>query len=424
MPIPYERQTGNHTSLYGQDLIEKLKVIDEQNENSQSLYEFILDNMTEGVFIVQNEIIKYTNKYAEVIFGVPRERMIGMNGFDLVHPDDIVRIRDIHKRRMNGEIKKTNYELRMIDTQKNTIYVLAHTVTITWDGKPAALQFIVDITEREKKEQELKNAYDIINQSTSVMFIWENSNGWPVTFVTRNVKDLLGYTAEEFLTKKVLFVNLIHADDIEKAKEEVKRYSEDKTVTRIMHEPYRIVTKTGDIRWIEDKTVIDRDKDGNVIRYQGILQDITKRKMVENDRERVINELKDALAEIKTLEGLIPICSYCKSIRNDEGYWNGIEEYVSKKKNAYFSHGICPSCLEKLYPEITTNGTSSTENEKSEQESWFAGDKRGERWSDRTANFGCQDGHDDLQQTGQGHGEKHAHDAPDIRTGEHKEYNE
>ncbi len=70
------------------------------------------------------------------------------------------------------------------------------------------------------------------------------------------------------------------------------------------------------------------------------------------EREELINELKIALAEIKTLQGLIPICASCKNIRDDKGYWNDIEEYVAEHTDAQFSHGLCPGCAKELYPQI------------------------------------------------------------------------
>ena len=67
---------------------------------------------------------------------------------------------------------------------------------------------------------------------------------------------------------------------------------------------------------------------------------------------RLNAELQDALAEIKTLRGILPICSSCKKIRDDEGYWNQLETYIQEHSEAVFSHGLCPECAKKLYPEI------------------------------------------------------------------------
>jgi len=63
-------------------------------------------------------------------------------------------------------------------------------------------------------------------------------------------------------------------------------------------------------------------------------------------------ELEDALARIKVLSGIVPICSYCKKIRDDEGFWNQLESYISQHSDALFSHGICPECYEKTIQEF------------------------------------------------------------------------
>jgi len=72
----------------------------------------------------------------------------------------------------------------------------------------------------------------------------------------------------------------------------------------------------------------------------------------EKQQEKLIVKLQEALAEIKTLKGFIPICASCKKIRDDEGYWNQLESYISKHTDAIFSHGICPECAEKLRTEM------------------------------------------------------------------------
>jgi hypothetical protein len=73
------------------------------------------------------------------------------------------------------------------------------------------------------------------------------------------------------------------------------------------------------------------------------------------EKSKVIAELQDALAKVKTLSGFLPICASCKKIRDDKGYWNQIEAYISEHTEAEFSHGICPECAEKMYTEITND---------------------------------------------------------------------
>lgn len=82
------------------------------------------------------------------------------------------------------------------------------------------------------------------------------------------------------------------------------------------------------------------------------VEDITSLKAAELERESLINKLEKSLQEIKTLKGLIPICSYCKVIRNEEGTWEKLESYLSNHSDAQFSHGTCPECLEKELDKI------------------------------------------------------------------------
>jgi PAS domain-containing protein len=110
---------------------------------------------------------------------------------------------------------------------------------------------------------------------------------------------------------------------------------------------------------------------GRTVPYRGgneriaAVRDISERKQDEQERERLIRELQDALAKIKTLHGLLPICAHCKKIRDDKGSWNHLEKYVAERTEAVFSHGICPECAKKHYPEYlgrATEGNTPEEN--------------------------------------------------------------
>jgi hypothetical protein len=78
----------------------------------------------------------------------------------------------------------------------------------------------------------------------------------------------------------------------------------------------------------------------------------TERKRAEEERERLVLELQDALAKVKTLSGLLPICASCKKVRNEEGHWHQLERYIQEHSELVFSHTLCPECAEKLYPEL------------------------------------------------------------------------
>jgi GAF domain-containing protein len=77
-----------------------------------------------------------------------------------------------------------------------------------------------------------------------------------------------------------------------------------------------------------------------------------ERKQAEKEREKLIGDLQKTLSEVKTLKGIFPICASCKKIRDDKGYWNQVEVYIRDRSEAEFSHGICPDCMKKLYPDF------------------------------------------------------------------------
>lgn len=98
----------------------------------------------------------------------------------------------------------------------------------------------------------------------------------------------------------------------------------------------------------------------------GVAVDISAQKRAEEEKTRVVSELREALANVKALSGLLPICACCKKIRNNSGYWEQVESYIRTHSGAEFSHGVCPDCMETHYsdyfkdPSPTTSGPLSS----------------------------------------------------------------
>lgn len=109
---------------------------------------------------------------------------------------------------------------------------------------------------------------------------------------------------------------------------------------------------SGKTAWVEIHAKAMRDAATGEIYYEGSIEDITERKAAEAERERLIAELTAALSKVKSLTGLLPICAGCKKIRDDEGRWNDLEPYIESHSEAEFTHGFCPECARRLYPEL------------------------------------------------------------------------
>lgn len=130
--------------------------------------------------------------------------------------------------------------------------------------------------------------------------------------------------------------------------------------------PLEIVRETGSAATVEhvhsdgegNKSIFEihgypiADRNGVVTRMAEYCLDITERKQSEEKREHLVSQLQSAISEIKTLEGLLPICSYCKKVRDDKGYWSQIENYIRQHSQAEFTHSICPECTRKIYPNL------------------------------------------------------------------------
>jgi PAS domain S-box-containing protein len=114
--------------------------------------------------------------------------------------------------------------------------------------------------------------------------------------------------------------------------------------------------KNGELYWESASISPIRDLAGRVTHYVAVKEDITARKQTEAERDVLIHDLQEALANVKSLSGLLPICASCKKIRDDKGYWSQVESYIQKHSEARFSHGMCPDCLKKWYPDLVENG--------------------------------------------------------------------
>ena len=95
-----------------------------------------------------------------------------------------------------------------------------------------------------------------------------------------------------------------------------------------------------------------RDGEGRVCGLLGYVRDITEIKEASAERERLIANLQSALAEVKTLSGLLPVCGWCKKIRNDTGYWDSVEGYLKHSSGVEITHGICPDCSKRVMVEM------------------------------------------------------------------------
>ena len=207
------------------------------------------------------------------------------------------------------------------------------------------------VLELEEIELELKKTEMLLNDEINWRRLLIEESRDAIVILDQNAKvyeansqfaDMLGYTRKELYQ--------LHAWDWDAQlnKEQILELA--KTVDDVGHH-----FETQHRR--KDGKLIDVELSNNGAVYRGkklifcVCRDISDRKKAEKEREELIKRLRESLVEIKTLRGILPLCSFCKKIRNDKGYWEQVDIYISKHFEADISHGICPECLKEHYPD-------------------------------------------------------------------------
>jgi hypothetical protein len=137
-----------------------------------------------------------------------------------------------------------------------------------------------------------------------------------------------------------------------------KQLREEVKKTGLIEAVYKLALPDGRILWLKDQAEIEMYPEDRTSLSLGCLTEVSKEMEAAEERERLVSAFQEALSKVKQLSGLLPICASCKKIRDDQGYWNQIEEYIRKHSDADFTHGFCPACMEKLYPELAADQSS------------------------------------------------------------------
>jgi PAS domain S-box-containing protein len=195
-----------------------------------------------------------------------------------------------------------------------------------WQGEQA-------LRESEERYRELfENANDLI-QSVGI--------DGSVLFVNRAWREALGYSEDEVRGLKLM--NLIHPSSLTHCMEMFHRAIRGDAVRNV---EAVFVTREGREIVLEGNASC-HFVDGKPVSTRAIFRDITEKKRAEQALQAANEELKRALAEVTQLQGILPICMYCKKIRDDGDYWQDVETYVQQRTEAEFSHGVCPDCHEQ-----------------------------------------------------------------------------
>jgi PAS domain S-box-containing protein len=214
---------------------------------------------------------------------------------------------------------------------------------------PSAAKLAVKMSRQRHELKDAESRYTTLFSTVPVGLYRTTSDG-QILDANPALLEMLGYPDQAAMLAHNASELYANPEDYQKWRQRMERDG------LVQNYETQLLCRNGKFCWVQDSAKAVYDPRTRQTYYEGSLEDITERKAAEDEREKLIQELQEALAKVKTLHGLLPICSACKKIRDDKGYWNQIEVYIQSHSDAEFTHSFCPECMRRLYPEIFDTG--------------------------------------------------------------------
>jgi PAS domain S-box-containing protein len=333
------------------DITERRRA-EEALRESEERFRRLSEVSFEGIAIHDHGIILDANVAQSILLGYEPGEVIGMNVLDFATPES----REVILRHIR-EGDDGPYEVSGMRKDGTTMPIEVQARPFTYQGRAVRVAATRDITERKRAEEALRASeerFRTLIRDLQVGVLLQGPDA-EIILSNRAALDLLGLTEEELLGKSSLDPNwsVIHEDGSPFP-------GPDHPVPQAIatRQPVRNVImgvfrpRTGDRVWLLVNAEPQLNDNGSLRHVICSFADITDRKRAEQEQRRLIHELQEAITNVKTLRGLLPICSSCKKIRDDHGYWNQIETYIKTHSEANFTHGICPECMQRLYGDL------------------------------------------------------------------------
>ncbi|HYA14607.1 MAG TPA: PAS domain-containing protein [Syntrophales bacterium] len=338
------------------------KQAEEALRESQQRLSDIIDFLPDATFAIdrQGKVIAW-NRAIEEMTGVKAEEMIGKGDYEYAIPFygmrrpiliDLVFISDeeIEKKyrfiEKKGDILFTEADVPL-KNQHRILWGKARPLYDSGGNIIGAIESIRDITDRKHMEAALRESgekYRSLASTADSMYLVDR--GYRYLFMNEKHLSRFGLPLDQIIGRPY---GDFHSE--KSTRDFIEKVDHVFETGKSIQNEYR---SERDGRYFLRTYSPVKDREGiTTIAVTVASKDITERKRAEEERERLILELKEALSKIRTLSGLLPICAACKKIRNDKGYWEQLETYISERSEADFSHSICPECVNKLYPKFS-----------------------------------------------------------------------
>ncbi|MCR4428843.1 MAG: PAS domain S-box protein [Caldiserica bacterium] len=318
----------------------------------EDLFRKIVETSNEGVIAIdpQGSII-LANHQMEVMLGYGKGELLGLHARDLVWETELPDFVDHWLKLQQGLGGRYKRTLKRKDGSPTVVLVSANPIIEQGEFK-GAFALVGEFSQYQQISRELFSAIEelktlevIVNRSPAVAFVWKPEEGLPVQYVSENVSQF-GYQKEEFESGTLVFTDIIHPEDRERVVQEGREFRKEGRNEYFQH--YRIITKDGKIRWVDDRTIVNRSPSGEVLNTYGIILDVTSRVLMEEEaleaeaKLRAFLEASPDLIYLKDTEGrnLLVNTAYAHYFGLQPGDING------KKDSEIMPPGLTEQCAQ------------------------------------------------------------------------------
>jgi len=320
---------------------------------SEQRFRMLAENAADALWVLDDETERYiyVSPSVERIWGYSAEEMMNDSVQASLTAESYAamrRIRDERIREFEAGVERTYVDIverPHRNGSRVTAEVHGRFVRNAESGRLEVIGVSRDITERVRADQALRAAHDRLRHAEEFARLghWEFSLDDRIMRASDGANGVYGLSTSENALSLIQGCALPeYRPVLDRALraliEQGVPYDQEFRIRRV---------SDGEIRHVHSRA----EYDATTKRVFGVVQDVSDRKRIEEERERLIAELQLAIEQVKTLSGILPMCASCKKIRDDKGYWEQVEAYVARHTDAQFSHGICPDCMERLYPE-------------------------------------------------------------------------
>ncbi|HYA23763.1 MAG TPA: PAS domain-containing protein [Terriglobales bacterium] len=320
-----------------------------QRKQADSRFRSILEAAPDAMLICNRQgEIRLTNAQVGNVFGYRGNELQGC-ALDVLLPDRFRQIHAQHLQRFFAHPQTrpmgSGLELSGLRKDRTEVPLEISLSPLQTDEGLQALAAIRDVTERRRAQANQRKS------EARYRLLFENSiDGVLLTSPDGRIFDVNASACSIFGRTREQIIAAGRAGLMDSTDPALLRLIEERKRTGKARGELRARRPDGTVFPVEISSAVFVDAERNELTCI-ILRDIGPRKQAEAERERLITDLQEALSQVKVLSGLLPICASCKKIRDEKGQWNAIEKYIRERSDARFTHGICPDCALRLYPE-------------------------------------------------------------------------